>query len=97
MKKPAGIRVPSRPGRRGPVIQVRVQPRASRTGIEGLVGDALKVRLTAAPADGAANAQLAEVLANALGVRKSDIRIVRGQTSRTKSVEIEGVTEPIRI
>lgn len=71
---------------------VRVQPRASRSEIVGLHGDALKVRLSAPPVDGAANEALVELMAGALGVAKRAVRIVSGESSRSKTVEVEGVT-----
>ena len=71
---------------------VRVQPRASRSEIVGLHGDALKVRLSAPPVDGAANEALVELVADALGVAKRAVRIVSGESSRSKTVEVEGVT-----
>lgn len=70
---------------------VRVQPRASRSTIEGVHGDALRVRLSAPPVDGAANEALVELLAKALGVAKRDVRIVGGASSRSKVIEVEGV------
>jgi uncharacterized protein len=70
---------------------VHVQPRASRSEIVGLHGDALKVRLTAPPVDGAANAALVELLAAALGVPRRAVRVVAGSTSRGKIVEVDGV------
>ena len=72
-------------------FSVRVQPRSSRTGVEGGHGDALKVRVTAPPLDGAANEAVVEVLAEALGVPRRAVRIVAGDSSRTKVVEVEGV------
>ncbi|HUF27909.1 MAG TPA: DUF167 domain-containing protein [Gemmatimonadaceae bacterium] len=71
---------------------VRVQPRSSRTAIEGTHGDALRVRLTAPPVDGAANEALVRLLAESLGVPRHAVRIVTGSTSRTKTVEVDGVT-----
>lgn len=71
---------------------VRVVPRASQSSIEGVYGGALKVRLAAPPVDGAANEELVSVLARAFDVAKSRVRIVRGASARTKSVEIEGVS-----
>ncbi|MCL5023075.1 MAG: DUF167 domain-containing protein [Nitrospirae bacterium] len=85
------MEIPFRKTKVGITIQVRVQPRSSRKGIEGAAGEALKVYLTSAPADGAANEQLREVLSEELGVRKSDVRIVRGLSSRNKVVEIKGI------
>jgi uncharacterized protein (TIGR00251 family) len=54
-------------------------------------GDALKVRLTAPPVEGAANDALIELLADELDVARRSIRIVAGATSRTKTVEIDGI------
>lgn len=71
---------------------VRVQPRASRSEIVGVHGDAMKVRLSAPPVDGAANEALVELIANALGTARRAVRIVSGESSRSKTVEVEGVT-----
>lgn len=73
-------------------MDVRVIPRAGKSGIAGMRGDALLVRLNAAPVDGAANAELIEVLAEALGVPKRAVSIASGERSRQKRVRIEGVT-----
>jgi uncharacterized protein len=74
------------------IIDVRVIPRAGKSGIAGMRGDALLVRLHAAPVDGAANVELIEVLAEALGVPKRAVSIASGERSRQKRVRIEGVT-----
>jgi uncharacterized protein (TIGR00251 family) len=74
------------------IIDVRVIPRAGKSGIAGRRGDALLVRLRAAPVDGAANAELIEVLAEALGVPKRAVSIASGERSRQKRVRVEGVT-----
>lgn len=74
-------------------LSVRVQPRASANEIVGLHGDALKVRLTAPPVDGAANRALMELLAGTFGIPVRAVTIVAGASSRTKVVELEGVTE----
>jgi uncharacterized protein len=71
---------------------VHVQPRASRTEIVGVHGTALKVRLHSPPVDGAANEELIIFLAKMLGVSKRAVRIVAGQSSRGKTVEVEGVS-----
>lgn len=74
-------------------LSVRVQPRASANEIVGLHGGALKVRLTAPPAEGAANRALVELLAGTFGIPVRAVTIVSGASSRTKVVELEGVTE----
>lgn len=71
---------------------VRMQPRASRSGIDGIHGDALKVRVQAPPVDGAANEALVTVLAEALGVHEGAVEVVAGLASRSKVVEVRGVT-----
>lgn len=76
---------------RGVTFDVRVIPRARRNAIDGVQGDALKVRLAAAPVDGAANDALIAFLAERLGVRKSVVSIRSGAKSRNKTVYVEGV------
>jgi uncharacterized protein len=71
---------------------VHVQPRASRTGLAGQHGDALKVRLAAPPVDGAANEALVRFLAELLGVPRSAVRLERGTTGRSKLVAVDGLT-----
>jgi uncharacterized protein (TIGR00251 family) len=73
-------------------IDVRVIPRAGRSGIAGLRDGALLVRLAAAPVDGAANQELIDVLSKAFKVPKRSIDIVSGERSRSKLVRIAGVT-----
>ena len=85
----SGLRVTEVAG--GVRFAVRVQPRSSRVGLDGLYGEALKVRVHAAPVDGAANEAVVAVLAESLGVPRSAIRIVSGATGRTKVVEALGV------
>ncbi len=76
----------------GTRILIRVQPRAHRNSIEGIHAGRLKVRLTAPPVEGAANAALIGFLADVLRVPKRDITIVRGLRGREKVVEVEGLT-----
>jgi len=71
---------------------VRVQPRASRNEIAGKWQDGLKIRLTAPPVDDRANEALRRFLAASLNVPLSAVRIATGERSRTKRVEIRGVT-----
>lgn len=73
------------------LIEVRVIPRAGRSGIAGVRDGALLVRLAAAPVDGAANAELIAVLAQALGLPQRSIEIVSGERSRSKRVRVAGV------
>ncbi len=75
-------------------FSVRVQPRASRSAIVGLHGDALKVAVHAPPVDGAANAAVVELLAAALGVPQRAVSVVSGATARLKLVEVQGVDVP---
>lgn len=71
-------------------ITVRVIPRASRSEVVGMIDGTLKVRIAAPPVDGAANAELAKILAKHFGVKRSAIEIVSGATSKTKRVRIGG-------
>ena len=76
----------------GIIVSVRVAPRSNRNGIEGERQGMLKIRLTAPPVDDRANNSLRHLLAERLNVRVSAVRIVAGEKSRTKRVEILGVT-----
>jgi uncharacterized protein (TIGR00251 family) len=76
----------------GVVFKAFIQPKASRNEIAGLKEDALKIRLTAPPVEGAANSQLTQFLAKSLKVRKSDVVILRGKTSRSKQVLVRSAT-----
>ena len=71
---------------------MRVTPRAKRNAVVGIVGDAVKVCVTAPPEDGRANDALIEVLAAWLGVKRRQIEIVSGATSRNKVVRVTGLT-----
>jgi len=74
-------------------FSVHVQPRATRTEIVGVHGSALKIRVAAPPVDGAANDELVRFLSKLFAVSRRDVRILAGDTSRLKVVEIIGVTE----
>jgi len=69
---------------RGIVLKVFLQPRSAKNMIVGEHGDALKIKLTAPPVDGAANKMCIQYLAKFLKVPKSTIEIISGHTSRTK-------------
>jgi uncharacterized protein (TIGR00251 family) len=72
------------------VVTVRVIPRAAKPGVAGMRDGALLVRLASPPVDGAANAELIEVLADALDVPRRSVVIVAGHRSRTKTLRIAG-------
>lgn len=74
------------------VLTVHVQPGASRSGVVGVHGDALKIRLRAPPVDGKANEALLDHLGAALGLTRRDLELVSGQTARRKRVRIAGST-----
>ena len=76
----------------GVVFAVRVVPRASKNEIVGFHGDALKVRLAVPPVEGRANEALIAFLAHRLGVRKSQVEIVAGATSRQKIIRVIGLS-----
>lgn len=71
-------------------FRVRVQPRASETGIAGAHGDAIRVRIAAPPVDGAANEELVRFLAKKLGVPRAAVSIVSGDSGRDKLIEVSG-------
>lgn len=75
----------------GTLLPCRIQPRASRTGISGLYGQAVKITLNAPPVDGKANAALCEFLAKKCGIPKSAVSVVSGETSRDKTVLLRGI------
>jgi uncharacterized protein (TIGR00251 family) len=76
----------------GVIFKITVQPRGSRNEIAGLQGDAMKIRLTAPPVEGAANKMCVEFLAKSLKVRKSVVEIIHGRTSRSKKVLVRSAT-----
>ena len=75
----------------GALLRVRARPGASRNGLEGIHGGALKVAVSAAPEKGKANKALLEVLARALGIRKTDLSLAKGGGSRDKWVSVHGM------
>ena len=79
----------------GLTFSIYVQPRASKVAIVGLHADALKIKLTAPPAEGAANKQCIQVLAKALDLPKSALTITAGQTSRTKQILVKPFGGPL--
>jgi hypothetical protein len=78
--------------KQGAAFTVRVVPRASKNEIAGRMGDTIKVRLTAPPVEGKANKALIAFLSEQLRVRKSQIEIVAGETSRNKLISVVGLS-----
>ena len=74
------------------ILDVKVIPRAGRTALAGTRDGSVLIRLAAAPADGAANAELIAFLSDLLDIPKRSIAIVSGEKSRQKRVRIDGVT-----
>ncbi len=83
------IRVEDHDG--GCVLAVRAQPGSRRPGVQGEINGALKVAVSAPPQDGRANEALVEVLRKALGVRRSQVELLSGETARDKRFLIRGV------
>jgi hypothetical protein len=75
----------------GAVLELLVQPRASRTRVVGEHDGRLKIQLAAPPVDGEANAALLAFLAGALRVKRGDLALLAGETGRRKRVRVSGV------
>ena len=75
------------------VVDVLVQPRASRAKIGPRHDGRIKIAVTAPPVDGEANAAVIELLAKSLGVAKSAVEVIAGTSSRRKTIRIAGVSE----
>jgi len=78
---------------RGFKLNLFIQPKASKNEIIGPHNGALKVKITAPPVDGKANAELVDFLSDLLDIPKRQIEILKGETGRNKSVEILGLSE----
>ncbi|MBS0616296.1 MAG: DUF167 domain-containing protein [Verrucomicrobia bacterium] len=75
------------------IIMIKVIPKASRTEIVGWEGEYLKIRVKGVPEKGEVNLALIDFLSEKLGIAKSRIEIISGQTSRLKRVKIEGIEQ----
>ena len=84
--------LPLTPTSEGVALPVRVVPRAGRDALDGVVEGALRVRLAAPPVEGAANRALLAFLADALGVPRRDLALLRGERGRHKLVLVRGLT-----
>jgi uncharacterized protein len=76
----------------GVTFSVRVQPRASRSGVAGEVDGALRIRLAAPPVDGEANEELVNLLARLLEIPRRQVEIISGQKSKNKVVRVTGIS-----
>lgn len=72
-------------------FEVHAKPKAKKSAIGGVRGDALEVSIAAPPVDGAANDELVRFLAKRLGVARRDVEIVRGETAHTKLIAVSGL------
>jgi hypothetical protein len=79
------------------LLDLHVQPGAKQDGVVGQHGDRLKLKISAPPVDNKANAHLLRWLAVQLGVPKSGVKLIRGDTSRLKTVAISGADPPWRL
>lgn len=82
------------PPSREATLEIRVLPRASRNEIARQGDGRYRVKLTAPPVEGKANAALVKLLARHLGIPKRDISILAGSSSRTKTIQVAGLTAP---
>jgi uncharacterized protein len=79
-------------------LEVSVQPRSSRNQVVGEQNEVLKIKLTAPPVEGEANAALVDFLSNYLKLPRKDIKLIKGETSRHKIIEIMGLSsEELRL
>lgn len=85
------MKIPFLKSKKGIIIKVRIEPRSTKAGISGFVGDALKVKVHSPPLKGAANEELLELLSETFSIKKSAMKIIKGDTSKNKLVEIEGI------
>ncbi len=74
-------------------IEIRVHPQAKKSRLAGMLGSAYKLDVAAPPADGRANEACIKVLGEVAGIARAQIRIIKGQTSRSKIFEFEGIEE----
>lgn len=78
------------------ILNVRVVPRASKDAIQGVLGDALKVRIQAPPVEGKANTYLVKFLSKQWGVPQRDIEILSGETGRNKRLRLLNPSDELR-
>jgi len=81
----------------GVILSVKVQPRASANEIGEILGNELRIKVTAPPVDSAANEALLRLLAETLGCPRNQIELIRGGTSRHKVIKLHGVSTQIAV
>jgi uncharacterized protein len=74
-------------------LEVKVMPKSGRDEIRGFANGILKVRVSAPPIEGKANVRLIELISRKIGVPRSNVTIIKGRTSRIKTINIEGVSQ----
>ena len=79
----------------GVQLAIKLQPRASKNEIGEALGDELKIKVTVPPVDSAANQALVELLAEKLGCSRGAIQIIRGNTSRHKTIQVSGLAADV--
>lgn len=87
----------AREGSGGAVLELLVQPRASRSRVVGEHDGRLKIQLAAPPVDGEANEALLAFLADALGVKRADVALLAGESGRRKRVRIAGIPAAVAV
>jgi uncharacterized protein (TIGR00251 family) len=96
MGAPGPISVEPDPSGRGTRLRVRAQPGARRSGVVGTWNGHLKVALRAPPQDGRANEELLTLVAEVLGLRRHQVRLVRGERARLKELALEAPVDLVR-
>jgi uncharacterized protein (TIGR00251 family) len=84
--------IPIRDTASGATFSIKVHPRANKDALAGIIGDALKVALTAPPVEGKANEACIRFFAELLSVPRSSVTIAAGETSRNKVILVDGLT-----
>lgn len=77
------------------VFTAKIVPGSSRTSIEGVLDDMLKIKIAAPPEKGKANKELISFLAKKLNIKKNDIQVISGQTNPVKQLSVKGVAAEI--
>jgi len=77
--------------KKGIIFNIKVQPRSAKTEVIGVHDNILKVKVTSAPEGGKANKQVIELISRYFNVKKSSVKIIKGETSSLKLIEIEGL------